>query len=63
MESYNYGIKEETTMRLVGEMETWNRLVLHPPMCGRKKVGGTSQEQGIPASHQVLQPRVSVPGR
>ena len=37
--SYNYGIKEETTSRLVGGMETKNGLVPHSHVVGKNPEG------------------------
>ena len=60
MESYNYGIKEETTMRLVGGAETKNGLVPHSHVVDKHQEGyaaarGPSSTQGPPAKVSSVQ--------
>ena len=62
MKSDNYGIKETALIqsgRRGGDME-WADPHTRV-MC--KNLGGITQEKGVPAPHEVPQPRVPVPGR
>ena len=55
-------LKKPRPSRLVGGVETQNRLVSYSHVVD-KNSEGISQEQGVPAPHQDPQPRVPVPGR
>ena len=52
-------LKKPHPSRLVRSMDTWNRLVPHPLVVD-KNLGGISWERGVPAPHQVPEPRVPV---
>ena len=59
MEVQQLGMKETTSIQLVGGVEMWNGLV-SPPHVVDENSGGISWEQGVPAPHQTPQPRVPV---